>query len=92
VKSNGKLIHGTGVVSASGTTSPYRVVFNRDVSPSKCAVIADDGTVDSNSVNTAIAIVVPTGPFGGDPNAVDVYFRDLSNTLVPSSFHLAVFC
>jgi hypothetical protein len=92
VKSNGTLINGSGVTSVSGTTTPYHVVFNRDVSPSKCTAIADDGTVDNASVGTVIAIVVPTGPFGGDPNAIDVYLRDLSNATVAGSFHLAVFC
>jgi hypothetical protein len=92
VKSNGTLINGSGVTSVSGTTTPYHVVFNRDVSPSKCAAIAVDGTVDSASVGTVVAIVVPTGPFGGNPNGIDVYLRDLSNATVAGSFHLAVFC
>lgn len=92
VKSTGALINGSGVTSVTGTTSPYHVIFNRDVSPSKCAAIAIDGTVDSASVSTVIPIVVPTGPFGGNPNGIDVYLRDLSNALVAGSFHLAVFC
>ncbi len=92
VKANGTLIHGSGVVSVSGATSPYTVTFNRDVSPSKCAALVAVGTVDNASVSTGIAISVPDGPFGGDPNAVDVYIRDLANTIIADAFHIAVFC
>ena len=92
VKANGTLIGGRGVTAVSGTTSPYTVTFNRDVSPDKCAAIADDGTVDSTSTGTYIPIVVPDGPFGGNPDSIDVYLRNLSNSVVAGNFHLAVFC
>jgi hypothetical protein len=92
VKSTGALIKGSGVTGVTGTTSPYHVTFNRDVGPDKCAAVATGGTVDGASVFTRIATVVPTGPFGGNANTMDVYLRDTADVLQAGSFHLAVFC